>query len=51
MQHCSSKEKDEQDIVLLQLPTGQIKMQPKNFTIIYVIIVATPHGSDKNATE
>jgi len=37
---------------LLQLPTGQIKMQlkPKLLRQVRVQKVATPHGSDKNAT-
>jgi len=37
---------------MLQLPTGQIKMQPQSQDMqsISKICVATPHGSDKNAT-
>ncbi len=37
---------------LLQLPTGQIKMQQiitENPGAV-ILLVATPHGSDKNAT-
>jgi len=37
--------------VVLQLPTGQIKMQlGNNISVRTVVTVATPHGSDKNAT-
>jgi len=39
---------------MLQLPTGQIKMQLNNFqgrkARFFCKKVATPHGSDKNAT-
>ena len=39
-------------LILLQLPTGQIKMQlGKTFVSVKSQnSVATPHGSDKNAT-
>jgi len=38
---------------MLQLPTGQIKMQLENGIRTEEVItsVATPHGSDKNATQ
>jgi len=37
---------------MLQLPTGQIKMQLMEKAILKLASfgVATPHGSDKNAT-
>jgi len=57
--HGSDKNATKLDMInlethfMLQLPTGQIKMQPNNLELIIVddvVIVATPHGSDKNAT-
>jgi len=37
-------------LIELQLPTGQIKMQHKSRKEVKHEQVATPHGSDKNAT-
>jgi len=41
------------NVIMLQLPTGQIKMQQKKSSTEQIHLfsrVATPHGSDKNAT-